>query len=448
MGHDNPPTPIWFIFQGELAKDHVEQLRNPAAKLETIEFHISSDAYRRSSLSSDVERQAKPTVPGTIFERTLSDSKECQGAVAVIAHTGKDASEQGNLWLEIGFWLARRDVHLLQICHFGEIPAISDINNLPFKRYDNLADLRAIVSQHALHVREFHYPRIAANSDRSFDKIHATFSSPDKTKGVPWLDRRSYFCHRDWSIEEECPFRKKALEFAAELLRMGRANHERNTFEDCLSRIAYACRNLYYADSGGNARRDIPARELGLRTVRREVHRLSTLVKQLLGGAGRNEAYADALFEPKQRFARFLKERLAVAKQLELEVEEIEHNLPIETLQKMADDLWEALQRLASGSRDFRLNGARGDKDYSTNLWVWGDYCASIAMFLQLVGRAYFDECSEVLTTHLGNSQAPHFFVALGEIIDALPHNQEKPRHMRIWRAPSLSSSPGESGNG
>ena len=447
MAKDNPPTSLWFIFQGDTAKAHVEELRRATAKMEGIAFHLSSDAPLPHQPPPAAPQQGHPFQAGTILTEVINDSRACAGAVAVVAPTGVDASVRGNLWLEIGLWLAQRDMHLLKICHFGEIFPISDINNLPYEPYSNIDQLKAIVTRHASYVRQHSQAQPTPDTDPAYRKVHETFTSSAATDGSPWLNAKSYFCHRRFDEEEECPFRKKSLEFAAELLRMGRANHERNTFENCLSRIAYACRNLYFAGSPGRSREGITARESGLRILDREIKRLLKLINQLLGGQGRDEAYAPgAILPAKERFARFLRARLDVAKRLELDDLQIELNQPISALKAAADRLLEKLEYLAEGNQEYRFNGQQKDSAYPNDLWLWGDYCHGIATYLQLVGLAYFDDCSRVLMEHLGNSRAPYFYHELEKAIDELPHNQRNPSHMRIWQSPVVLSTPQEEG--
>lgn len=421
------PLSLWFIFQGDLAKDHVERMRRTMGKLDHIDFRISSDGPSTHLPSAGSSN--------TVLEGVLSDCRSAAGAVAVIADAGQDASRRGNLWLEIGFWVASRAHHLLKLCCHRDITPISNLLGFPYARYDSVEDLAALVSAHATHVQAYHATTHAPTECPGLGKVYATFDTFGHSRG--WLDVASYGCHRDLGLPA-CPFRLSGLEFVAELLRMGRANHERNAIGDCLTRIAICCQRLDRLESGWS-HRDL--RERLCSDLLQHHRRLVETVQWLLGEGGRQETYREDPRSVEERFELFLCERLDVAERLSLRPVGLE--VGAVALRAYSRELLTKVAALAKGDPGFEKDGREGNPTFANSLHECGRYCREIAAVLQEVSRRYYDDCRLVLKRHLGSPPNLFVYEALARAIRELPHNLPSTNHMRIWNRAHDHGTPG-----
>lgn len=444
MPGDGPTMTIWCLYQGLIGKEYAEHLRWRTAK-ERPGFTVR--------LSSDGDG----TADGVLFDRIREDCRSAHAAIAVVSYDSRAASSAGNLWLELGLWLASRDQRLLCICRqkHREVVSESLISDLSGKisgSFSSKAGLWTLVRDHLDVVRDY-YQDPARAPDHLYTaqaKIFDTFaagSTRDRGRNNRWLLNESYCCYKaKTESAKPCASRLASLEFAAELLRMGRANHERSAIQDCLRQIGSTALLLTanedvdqkLAARSGNRFRFADMLAEGAAQLRKRVD-------DLLMDSGR--CYPGDEYPAARRFSVFIGNRLSAALTA---VEKQQMTVPgvfpsrIRGLRQCSPEFYEWLTvDVGKLLEPFRQSGRCSETlNFEGTLMTWGSYCLDTAAVLDALGRKYFDDCRCQLKKGFARAARPqHTHEWLRRTIDGLPHHgADHAIHLPIWPkdAPAL----------
>lgn len=404
---------FWVIYQGPRAEAFAEKLRRLSAELEP------------SGVVLCQTRDTRHSAKGRILDRVLDDSHNLHGAIAIVDHVGKDASRSGNLWFEVGLWLAQRQHELLKICVKTKSEIISDLRGCrvaPFRTFDKL---EAHIREHVDHVRAFYSSsprRGRVDTTVGMRKIQETFLRPDQA----WLRPTSYACHRS-QRPIHCPFRLNSLEFAAELIRMEHASHERHTVEDYLSLFSGIGARLLLAQAdGANSAGSMKDRDRLVGDMMRVREKFLSLIRSLL--MKRVRPYPPPRWSVEQRFSRYVDDRLDTAVHCKIKPSSAIHEA--HTQQQKGEDFLRWLKGI--NTKTWKAFITDNDTGFRGDLYLWTTYCGDVAEYLQAVNHSYFDGCRKVLNRRLGaktSSRAVH--EEFQKLIEEFPHNK-KP-YKPIW---------------
>ena len=267
------------------------------------------------------------------------------------------------------------------------------------------------------------------------EKICDTFDTP----GSKWLSDIAYCCHKRMPTAQPCASRLASLEFGAELLRMGRANHERSAIQDCLYQIGHVA--VCLADN-----EDAPSAAIGATASTRSTlaDLLAELARQMVSKVGAllmtgGRSYPDPKYSPAERFEAFVNKRLSAAsaaiqkKQLAVPGVMPARILALPGLSKPLY-LWLS-EKIDQPLAVYRKRGRCQDTfAFETDLRDNGGYCLDTARVLDALGCKYFDDCREKMKGGFAAIARPQRTQEwLREVIDGLPHGLAGSIHVPIW---------------
>lgn len=403
---------VWIIYQGDEGK----RLAN--------ELQVWAPPY---GVELRLTRNHEPGLLWSVLDRVRQDCDECDAAIALITPDNRPASEAGNTWFEIGLWLGSRDPSLLKVLQHASTNRASDVQSAIVRKFSGDQELQTAFADEI----NFLLKRLFPNSERPQRKrkVQAVFGGKDKNC---WLRPASYACHGKLDSEEPCPFREASMEFAAELMRMGRANHERHTIEDALSRLAFLGQELL-ALPRPNPNRPT---ERG-RTAKEFIYEgeaLKRRLEDLFNTFGRSN-YPPPQFDSQTRFREFLKQKLICAWELErLEPGSMPFTaIKIRILERGIEDTWRWLERFQEEQFYEALETGEWKAGSRADFVTRIQYLHDVALVLQSMNLYYFGACREALSV-CSEAADPRFVHRSFQLaIEKLPHNGAEPRP-RIWR--------------
>jgi hypothetical protein len=412
MSMEAKPT-IWLIYQGVEGEGLSELLELEAKTLKCRVNKTSREQLRGES----------------VFDQVVADCTTCDAVIAVAAEDQRHASTAGNLWFEVGLWMGKRDRSLLRILRHTSVVLPSDIACLRNEAFDSEESLKtAFVRQ----VRDLEQQLLnSPPRSNSRKKIQAVFDTKRDTR---WLQPDSYRCYRQHEFEHPCEFRESVLEFSAELLRMGRANHERHTIEDSFARVAFAGAQLLVEGLSRSMRGRY------VTDLLRDRNSLMETVSAVFN-TGRRSTYPDPK-STEERFVLFLKDKLACASRMAktLSLPGPMNGKYISSRAQEVDAVWSWLQNLDSDKYKKDLHESLGNTSFTDELHSRMEFCYDASVILQSLNWHYFRTCRESLLPCLQSDRDPmDVHLVMRTAIDELPHNKGQP-HLRIWREQDLGS--------
>lgn len=426
---------VWFIYQGKKADPIMKGLARKFLKTEARKWAV----FHESGYNED-------SADGTIYSRVTKDARACDAAVAIVTLDDRDAWVAGNLWFEIGLWLAQKPERDLVLCVDRKIDKrklkgpISDLVGKVAKPFSGVGELWTIVHEHIMNVHKRYRTPLAAppGADRPPElKVRDTFAPPD----TRWESDASYYCPNPEKTEAfVCPYRKASLGFSAELLRMGRVNRERSFIASDLIEIGtladQVCRTHGRMGKGTDFR-DL-ARQGLLDALFARIEEFFSQVNDLLA-RGKN-AYRGDRHDPHERLAEFIEDRLDVAERVLTAMQHRDLVRSSMVMRGNAEDFVVWAEKLcdnckASGYYQYGEGGGSAN-EVARVMKSWADYCHAAGLTLELLGRSTFKSCRRVLTKHLRKATGPeHLANTLEAVVRELPHNRHRPKRrcFRIW---------------
>ncbi len=428
---------VWIIFQGEKGKEIVDSFSG--------KFHKFGNKYdthfHLTSFHPD-------TTEASIYSRVQQDAVECDAAIAIIADDDRHASVAGNLWFEIGLWLAQKPASRLIICKKGNVnleekheQLISDIHGKPAPSF---IDNEKIWT----HIFEFVINLNPQNCNLSipYSKVNDIFNR----NGSPmWISKETYHCGSN--NNEVCGFREQSLEFSAELLRMGKVNHERELLALIISKIACFSGVFRSVIENPNVPENQFAEHLA-QTSRNKMHQetLNKLsdaldeVKEFGNDLIRASEHYPKNYKPLDRVSEFLTFRIETCLELFEEIKLIknisESKDEIESLFTCEiKNFIEFVKKYGGNQYLFKKEVQKTEvfyliQDINTN-------CELMAKLLNALGNIYFNKCSKILKDGFEQMNEPKIFsTRIKQIISDLPHNDPNEKHQSIWHESIISS--------
>lgn len=403
---------IWIVYQG------AEGLRC-ANLLETW--------AQRYDVELRLTKNHKPGMNVSILQRLQQDCDECEAAMVLITPDDRLADETGNALFELGFWFGKRGPELLQILKHKAVALPADFSSSTVREFASDDQLEtAFASQAGILVGQLN-PRAERKSGRH--KVRAIFGDQDESC---WLRPESYACHKVSENEQPCPCREASLEFVAELMRMGRANHERHTIEDALCRLAFLGKELLALPKPNPNRPNERARVI--REFIDEGNALRRGRQDVFNTPGRS-SYPPPQFNSEQRFQRFLQEKLACAQLLVAQPPPMPFDLTeIKILELNIDEAWRWLGKFQDVRFVDTLRRGEWGKGFRADMASNIQYFYDFALVLQAMNLQYFTVCRDALKACTQSTRNPrNVHVDFLAAIQKLPHNDANP-WLRIWR--------------
>lgn len=395
-----------MIYQGRVAEAFVDKLR--AKKNDDGNEWVLTRAHPASAAD-------------TIIGRVVDDCSACDCAIAIVATEDRKGSDSGNAWFEIGLWIGqKKQSNRLKILRQIGTEGISDLGGV---REDMFADAAALEGAFYRVISELlQVTQSNASPVVNREKIQAVLNNKS------WLRSDSYFCRERPMQQHDCTFRATTMELAAELLRMGRANHERHTIEDCFFRLAYQADILWRE----GPRRD----EEAVRVFVGERNMLYNVLTKLFNGlpqAPESTEKFDA------HVTGLLRHKLEVARDL-AKADRLRH-LPnwmndgrIGSRIPEVEATWTWIKSLGDPKVQLPLADTSWAPDFEKQFKQRLDFCHETGIVLQALSWCYFDECRKALLKFSAAGADPaNIHEKFREAIEQMPHNKSGP-HLAIWR--------------
>lgn len=429
MNIDRKPL-IWVIYQGEEGARCVKDVFRPEEKKLGCELRFTVDH--------------EPGVFWSVLNRVHQDCEECDAAIALVTPDDRVASVAGNAWFEIGLWLGSRDQHLIKVLQHEKTTLASDLSSSIVRTFANDEQLRTAFVEQIYYLKDRLSPTSTENNGK--EKIHAIFGNEKKPC---WLKPESYACHRELNSTEPCQFRERSMEFTAELLRMGRSNHERHTIEDSLSRVVYYGKGLLFLYNNENF---LHTRKETTDKFVKAVSDLHTHIDEVFNTPGRKSYTLQ--HDTHKRFRLFLKQKLECIRDLIEKIQDTpfeskgdnknENNTSlelvsfdiedIEDLKDRLDDAWDWLESFQRSQFRGALKKVKWGGGFLYQFIEYIDYWCDVAFVLQALNQHYFKACRKVLSVCSASDGDPRkVHKKFQTAIKKLPHNKSGP-HLRIWR--------------
>lgn len=422
---------VWIIFQGDEGKDIVKDLSDEFLKCsneKNIIFHCTSFHPDNAE--------------GSVYKRVQQDAAECNAAIAIIANDLRGASTAGNLWFEIGLWLAQRPSDRLIICKKENVTLdskhnelITDINGKVVPSFTNNETLWNHIFKF---VTTLDLKPKKNNQSTQYNKIDDIYN---KNKSSMWLTGHSYHCHS--KNNQVCSFREQSFEFSAELLRMGKVNRERELLALIISRIA-TYSGMYRTEKEECDNKNIPFK---LTNKRRKILKNlnKSLVKIIDFDAKINSPHYSDQREPLERVSMFLTYRLETCCNLFEEFrkrdEVYESEDELKTLVTRGIKTFIDFVKCYGDHRQLLIDYAEQDT-FCNEIRELSYDSEKMAKFLYALGDIYYTKCSKVLNGGIKQMIEPDIFrIRIQEMISALPHNDLNEHHQSNWHSSIISSS-------
>ena len=415
-GEDNARYQVWLIYQGKRGEELCQTLLPALEGLADFQFNRS--AYNNQ------------TAAGSIYGNVMLDLARCDFAVAVVTKDERPAWSAGNAWFEIGLWMGRRDPSRLVVClEMSDEPVslISDLSGVAAPRFSGVDDLRAHVTEFLHTCSTRHVPALTHENERR-RRVQDVFGAPD----AAWLRPESYECRlRDATVP--CEFKQSSLEFAAELMRMGRASHERDAVAHGLMRIGHLSMHVLDLWKAEPRTPSLDAVRQDMMGIAESLHLLFQTADELLMNGGRR--YPDP-FSVDARLSAFLEHRLRFAVDLGSE------------LPAFRVSSWQVKHYAKLEASDFVDWARQFEKRYIQDrpapderarlrdqLAEWGrDYCLRVAEILEMLGCWLFSKGRKAIKSTLPTEPHPDRVDAAFEaVVRSLPHNVSPRVAPRIW---------------
>ena len=413
---------VWLIYQGRTGKQLIDSM---AARFWKAGGPDKQFAYfHKSSFHPN-------NADGSVYQRVLDDAATCDAAIAVICKDTRHASKAGNLWLEVGLWLARRPAANLLICQYGEVSVsqgqldlISDLGGKVVPHVDNEDKLWSCFLEHVTKVSNSSSVPEAIGARIKIKDIFGVKQSSDR-----WLTDELYLCPNKRT--DQCKFRERSLEFAAELLRMGRVNRERTMLEVYLDRVATQATEFIQLEEAGSELA-YSSRLVCLQKLQKAVADLHSYAENELARA--SNPY-DEEYPPLRRLQKYLQYRLDSCGRLlnELKTDENQDSLVSLRNQDTIDFIrW--LETYEKEHLAFRQD-PKAHGSFTKNTADAAFVAGRMASLLRALGDCYYGKCQTILKKRFLEMQTPHEVeMQLSHIVENLPHNARNEPHQSIWR--------------
>lgn len=412
------PLVVWVIYQGKDAEPYINKLSRNFSRLQhenEVIFHLSEYNFVSAGVN--------------IFNSINEDIDKCDAAVALVTNDDRKASEAGNIWLEIGMWIGKKNSDDLLICVHKDITSglISDLGGIHAPTFDsgNDAELWGLIQEHVYRIKEKYSSKETKTTEVAYsanNKIHEIFEPPDNR----WLITETYKCYRQ---NGHCSFRENSLEFSAELLRMGRVNYDRFSVICILFQIGESAKNFI----------DIVST---YKTNFRHYY------KVLKDGFNLLLLKIDTLFKARKDcniLEEFIKSHIECASVL-CKSDRLTTSFgssdyrELDTMAQKTKDYFKWAKKFVRKEITFdnidkmRLERKNDFKNWMHELERWGYYSTEIAQTLESLGNNYFQSCRHNLKSNIskiGNPKKMH--QELKNAVNSLPHNVPESGYIRIW---------------
>lgn len=222
---------VLLLYQGDAASEPRDMIRE----------HLST----RKDFEPALVRDGSGSIDNTAFMEMKRLVKECHAAIALLTPDKRPASAAGNMWFEIGYWLATKPEDSLVVLkllekkegHEQEPPDAEPmlISNLMGRNYVSIQKERWLegVAEFLDKMRDRVRPRRPSDNkdkeERVFERVFKSFP------GLPSLAD----CARCKTLTEPCPFRQDALVLTAELISVNEMYQKHLEAQDLFRRIAF-----------------------------------------------------------------------------------------------------------------------------------------------------------------------------------------------------------------
>jgi hypothetical protein len=354
-------------------------------------------------------------------------ASQAELAIAFVTRDKRPAERTGNLWLEVGYWLARHeDKKSILVLVDGRRTMPSDLMGYhvhPLSRSSLSKEVTDFVADALARLKppDTESPFVDGEYN-PVRRIRDTLGQGRFDCLPPQAARRCHHKHRN-----ECAYRWASLSFISELLRMGRSNWEMSQVSTLLANIGKSAdlvaRQIPPAGQG------LPTAHDGLQELLRHLARFGDRSLRRVDGHG-TEAKGREDWECVKDFLSY---RAGVASEL------LEHLPPA------------IMSSIAAGHKNWPpavdkfIRLAKTIVCQRSRVCTWQqahdlvESAEAITCALSFLSGQYFEECREAIRRNSGRrlSDAADAF---GRIRNALPHNRaaeaDDKAVLRIWPRP------------
>jgi hypothetical protein len=398
-------------------------------------------------------QQFSPTADKGYLNRVHTLVKKCDCAIALQAYHSRIASNgAGNLWLEVGIWIARNGPHNLAITckqetedkdssQYVKPPSNFDgAHHIDYVEDEKLFDaLDSWLGECFVKIADHDgaedalmswrpSAKYASTDDERIDRVRETCGEP----AAAWLAQHLQIC-KETHGRGDCT--SDALTFVAELLRMGKAARELSDVSSALNKIANA------AEAAANSKVNSVTRQ-AMQNLGDALDDLVTLANNQLRRPGRPE---ERDWKRIQSYLEFRLERFECEKR---NVRELHGQLP--NYITCAAELWDPEQ---FARPDYRPDKPLAPGKRNQLGWMF-KYSRDVADLLDRLRTTWLNQTSDTMKAHFKQFSSQHrpehqgiddklllslgaAFHQLGLLSRALPHNRWANPHngwpIRIW---------------
>ncbi|UCE46763.1 MAG: hypothetical protein JSW47_14260 [Phycisphaerales bacterium] len=240
---------ILILYQGPRATDYrthvVEKLKGCGA--EPAEVAFDGETYR-----DDVK----------IYERVRNAIEECDAAIALVTLDLRAASAFGNLWFEIGQWLAVRPRQTIRIMRQAKpkdwdttegkewpVRLPTDLEGDFSPEFRSNGDLTLCVERFVRHIRDLMSPHVTVDTHTEAGVFLDKFKIQDilVPESALWSPEEVHLC-QERPREPKCPYREESVGLLCELLRMRKHSWEHWLLEVCFQQLYHLSLDALNAD--------------------------------------------------------------------------------------------------------------------------------------------------------------------------------------------------------
>ena len=398
----------------------------------------------------------------TVQNRFMQELAWANVAVAILAIDERPASTTGSIWLEIGWWFAKKPRGTILLCcqKHNQVQVPSNILGNVVPSFSNLTDLVQMTKDLVVRkVGDVRFRRVGR--DTAYDqegryvdylKLCDTLGSnvwlPDSAHTCEYLVLRPQAGPGNDTETAECDFRQESASFISELLRMGKCNHENAEIQHCFYQVGrYAKEAVATEDEEFYPTNE--QRDESERTMKRQecLEKLSVWLGMLydLGDEllmPRASRYSKPAKDTWEKLEYFMKYRLNLAVQYHRQVPGFrEVYIKASAMIKYVTPFTDWARKLRDGSytenayfkqRKRESNEATDEaniiKEYS---WL----SDTMAIVLACIGDEYFTQCRNSMKQMLNNDTNP--FDDMKQTFQILrlqlPHNKPNFYLPDIW---------------
>lgn len=445
---------LLLLYQGEKAEELADGIIVPLEKDWAGDIGCVCDALKFGEAYAQMD----------LWHEYTKRVAWADAAVAILAVDTRAASLVGNVWFEIGWWIAKKPYKTLLICvqDHPKVAAISDFEGRKAPRFSSPEELLKEIRKHVAFVASMKSASREAGGKR-YDQ-NGRYLDASKLKDTlgcdKWNQQGVHTCEHlilrlsnassDGENESqtlECDFRKQSTGFISELLRMARAGRECTEIQEAFQHFAVSA-SLALATDKQPIDKDNKSRDENRRDEARCKHlddmvlrlrKLGNLVKELV--LPRKKYYHPVAEDEWEKLRYFIEYRLDMPWEQSYGMKVPQDLLlAVQGMKSMAEPFTDWARRLIQDgvSKNPYYLQHRGASDASTEeanrIREYKRLAETMGELLDHIGCEYFRLCRQSMKDiFCARNPFADLRHTLSALRSNLPHNKEGYAFPHIW---------------